>query len=230
MDTIQNPALIGGMFILVGVLGIVPFARLAQVFDYPDILRQPTGDILRKYQTGGLSLTLTWFAFALFAVPLLVLAVLLQDAFASLDVDRTYLEVMTVLGVVGAVFNLVGLMRWVFLVPLLARKYVDPDTSPAVRSAVEVVFEGFHTYLGVTIGEFLGFGFLGVWGIMLGIAFLETDVVSPLFGVAAIIFAGGIIVGDFEFAGWKPAGVVAAISSSLFLILMIVLGVVFIIG
>jgi hypothetical protein len=230
METIQNPAFIGVMFILVGLLGLVPFARLAQVFDYPDILRQPTGDILRKYHAGGISLTLTWFAFAVFAFPLVVLAVLLQDAFAGLDVDQTYLAVMTIFGVVGAVFNLVGLMRWVFLVPLLARKYVDPETSPAVRGAVEIVFEGFHTYLGVTIGEFLGFGFLGVWGIMLGIAFLQTDIVSPLFGIAAILFAGGIIVGDFEFAGWKPAGIVAAISSSLFLILMIVLGVLFIIG
>lgn len=230
MDNVQHPAWIGILFIVIGVFGLVPFFRLSQIFEYPDILRQPTGDILRKYRDGGSALTLTWFAFALFAVPLFALAPLLQDAFASNGVDAAYLTVMSVVAVVAAVFNLVGLMRWVFLVPLLAKKYHDPATSPAARDAVEVVFEAFHSYLGVTIGEFLGFTFIGIWGIMVGVAILQSQIMSAILGLGLVVFSIGVIVGDLEFAGWKPAGMVVAISSSLVLIWAIIIGVAFIFG
>jgi hypothetical protein len=39
------------------------FAVLARRFDYPDILRQPTGAILDRFRAGGASLILTWWAF-----------------------------------------------------------------------------------------------------------------------------------------------------------------------
>ena len=58
------------------------------------------------------------------------------------------------------------LARWpflvpIFLVPILARKYDDPAPSEATREATVVVFESFHTYLGVAIGECLGYLFTG---------------------------------------------------------------------
>jgi hypothetical protein len=230
MENVPNSLLIGLLFIAAGVLGFAPFFRLSQIFEYPDILRQPTGDILKKYRDGGNGLTVTWFVFALFSVPLFALAPLLQTALAAKGVDTTYLTIATVIGVAAAVLNIVGLMRWVFLVPLLVKKYFDPATTQAARDAVEVVFEAFHTYLGVTLGEFLGFTFIGLWGILEGLAFIQTGIVSPLFGVAMVIFSAGIIVGDLEFAGWKPAGMIVAISSSLIMILLVIVGVVFIIG
>ena len=230
MENVANPGLIGILFVLLGVLGIVPFFRLSQIFEYPDILRQPTGDILRKYHDGGSGLTVTWCLFALFAAPLFALAPLLQDGFVANGIDMTFATIATVIAIIGAVFNIIGLIRWVFVVPLLVRKYVDPDTGQTVREAIEVVFEAFHTYLGVTVGEFLGFSFLGLWGIMVGLAIIQTEIVSSIFGYAAVLFSVGVLVGDLEFAGWKPAGLVVAISSSLFMLWAIVVGVVFIIG
>jgi hypothetical protein len=44
------------------------FALLAARFDYPDILREPTADVLAKFRAGGTSLVLLWWAFALTAV------------------------------------------------------------------------------------------------------------------------------------------------------------------
>lgn len=230
MDHVQNPALIGILFIVIGIFGLAPFFRLSQLFEYPDILRQPTGDILRKYQAGGSALTLTWFAFALFPVPLLALAPLLQQAFAANGVDGAYLSLTTIVAVVAAAFNVIGLMRWVFLVPLLVKKYHDPATTPAARDAVEVIFEAFHTYLGVTIGEFLGFTFIGIWGILVGLAIIQSQIMSAVFGVGLVLFSVGVIIGDLEFAGWKPAGMIVAISSSLVLIMSMIIGVVFIVG
>ena len=50
-----------------------------------------------------------------------------------------------------------GLIRWPFLVPYLARADAEPDASPARREAVDVVFQSFNRYLGVGVGEHLGY-------------------------------------------------------------------------
>jgi hypothetical protein len=44
------------------------FAMLARGFDYPDILRRPTAEVLTRFRAGGTHLVLLWWAFALTAV------------------------------------------------------------------------------------------------------------------------------------------------------------------
>ena len=44
------------------------FALLAARFDYPDVLRRPTGEVLARFAAGGTPLVLLWWAFALTAV------------------------------------------------------------------------------------------------------------------------------------------------------------------
>jgi hypothetical protein len=39
------------------------FAALSKRFDYPDVLRRPTEEILTRFRAGGSSLILTWWAF-----------------------------------------------------------------------------------------------------------------------------------------------------------------------
>ena len=56
------------------------FALLARSFDYPDILRRPTSEVLTRFRAGGARLLLLWWAFALTAVLLAPVAVLLADA------------------------------------------------------------------------------------------------------------------------------------------------------
>jgi hypothetical protein len=64
-------------------------------------------------------------------------------------------------GVLAAVVQFFRPARWPFLVPILAKKYDDPAPSEATREATVVVSESFHTYLGVAIGECLGYLFTG---------------------------------------------------------------------
>jgi hypothetical protein len=135
------------------------FFLLARRFDYPNILRSPTEDILRRFQAGGVHLKLLWYGFMLTAVLLAPLAVLLGQVLARDGL--AIVPTATVVGVLAAVVQFVGIARWPFLVPALARKYHDPASSEATREATVVVFESFHRYLGVAIGECLGYLFTG---------------------------------------------------------------------
>ena len=53
----------GILLIVSAVWFNVWFAALARRFDYPDILRRPTEEILARFREGGSSLILTWWAF-----------------------------------------------------------------------------------------------------------------------------------------------------------------------
>jgi len=142
------------MMILTGILLIalpiafnVAFAALAARFEYPDILRRGTGEVLERFRAGGSSLVLLWWAFAMTAVLLAPTAALLS---ASLEgADPALLSTATVVGVLAGVTQFLGLMRWPFLVPFLAWADGEPDATPARREAIDVVFQSFHRYLGL---------------------------------------------------------------------------------
>ena len=74
----------------------VGFALLAARFDYPDILRRRTHEVLERFRDGGSGLILIWWAFVLSAVVLSALAVLLGVALADAD------AAVVALGVVSA--------------------------------------------------------------------------------------------------------------------------------
>src|SRR5436190_1508573 len=111
------------------------FSVLAARFDYPDVLRRPTPEVLSRFTAGGTPLVLTWWAFALSAVLLAPLVVLLSDAID--DADPALLAVATTVGVLAALVQFLGLIRWPFLVPYLARAVADPDASETRREAVD---------------------------------------------------------------------------------------------
>jgi hypothetical protein len=135
------------------------FFALARRFDYPDILRRPTAEILGRFEAGGVHLKLLWYGFMLTAVVFAPVAVLVGQVLARerLDVAPT----ATVIGVLAAAVQFLGLARWPFLVPALARTHVDPSSTPATREAVAVV--SLHRYFGIAIGECLGYLLTGAW-------------------------------------------------------------------
>lgn len=167
----------------------IPYALLSQTFEYDDILRQPTAYVLTQFHAGGTGLILTWLAFAL-------LALLFVPAIAALHrvlerENTPYLLAATLMGALSGVVQAIGLMRWVFVVPVLANAYVDPATDSASRAAIAVVYQALHQYGGVAIGEQIGQLLLVGWTLGLGIAMLHSPLVKPWigwFGLATIPF------------------------------------------
>lgn len=220
----MTPAIVTGLLlILVPVAFNVTFFMLQKAFEYPDILRKPTDTILRRFRQGGGSLRRMWYAFTFSAVLFTPVPVLVQQLFQP-DVPW-YLPVGTTLGVLAGAVQFLGLIRWPFLVPTLAEMYTRPKASQATREAVEVVFQAFHRYVGVAIGEHLGYIFTSLWTILLCIAILQTGLVSPLFGWLGILPALGVLAGVFEETGFQAAGAINAISYILWSLWLVALGI-----
>ena len=221
----SSVTLTGLLLIALPVAFNVAFALLAARFEYPDILRRPTDEVLSKFREGGSSLILLWWAFALTAVLLAPVVVLLSASVG--DADATLLAVATTIGVLAAVVQFLGLIRWPFLVPYLARVVADPEVTPARREAVDVVFQSFNLYLGVAVGEHLGYALTGAWTFLMGAALTQTTQVPQWLGVAGIVIGPLLMVCALEFVGrlegngWRAAALltpIAYIAWSLWLI------------
>jgi uncharacterized oligopeptide transporter (OPT) family protein len=107
--------------------------------------------VLSRFEAGGTGLVLLWWSFAMTAVLFAPLVVLLSQAIV--DADQTLLALATTMGVLAAIVQVLGLIRWPFLVPYLARAASAPDATPARLEAVDVVFQSFNRYLGVAVAS-----------------------------------------------------------------------------
>jgi hypothetical protein len=137
--------------------------------------------------------------------------------------------------VLASAVQFLGLVRWPFLVPYLARVAAEPDAEPARRETVDVVFQSFNRYLGVAVGEHLGYALTGAWSILTGVALIESDaapgwlgligvVVGPLFLISCAEFLGG-----FEPSGWKLAGRLTPVAYVLWSLWLVAVGVAFLV-
>jgi Domain of unknown function (DUF4386) len=217
----------GALLIVLPLAFNLCFFLLARSFDYPDILRRPTSDVLARFRAAGARLLLLWWAFALTAVLFVPLAVLLA---AALDgASWAVLVVAATIGVLAGIVQFLGLIRWPFLVPYLAR--ADAEAAPARREAIDIVFQSFNRYLGVAVGEHLGYLLTGGWSILSGVALIQATNVPGWLGVVGIVVGGVLMmcslefVGAFEQDGWKLAATLTPIAYVAWSIWLVAVGV-----
>lgn len=212
-----------GLFLIIVPIAFnVTFLLLGRAFEYPDILRKPTDYVLRQFKAGGASLRRLWYAFMFSAVLFTPVPVMVQQLFQP-EVP-SFLVVGTTIGVLAGAVQFLGLIRWPFLVTSLAEMYTAPDSTQATRDAAVVVFQAFHRYVGVAVGEHLGYLFTSIWTVLVCMAILGTQLVSPLLGWLGILPAIGVFIGVFEETGFKAAGAINAISYLLWSVWLIAFG------
>lgn len=157
--------LTGWGFILGAILVNIPYTLLISNFDYPDILRAPVEQILTQFAAGGSGLIYTWLAFAWVGLPLLFASIMLKrlPEFSAVPL----IETASTIGVIGFVVQVVGLLRWVFVVPIIAQAYLDPLTSTETKASLVTLFQVVHQYGGVVLGEHIGQLFMIIWMLLL---------------------------------------------------------------
>ena len=217
---------IGGLFIAGAIALFIPYTMLSIIFEYPDILRQDTAIILTKFHEGGSRLIWTWFAFAITGIPLLPAYILLGQ---KLESQAPLMRTATTIGVIGLVVQMVGLLRWTFVVPVLADTFTSATDEPT-KAAAMMAFKTIHQFGGVILGEYLGQLFTIAWTVMVTLSFVKLKLfpkwVNGLGLVSSLIY----LLAQAElfatvmpgFPVWEMAGF---IGSTLWLVWLVVLGI-----
>ena len=216
--------LTGLLLVVLPIAFNVLFFLLQRNFEYPDILRKPTDYILSRFNAGGNQLLVTWYGFALTGLLFVPMAILMNQVFAGDNLP--YMALATTIGVLAGLVQFMGLIRWTFLVPYLAKTYFEPDSSQSTKDSIAVVFQAFHRYAGMALGEHLGYLCTSIWTAFIALAITQSAQFSAWLGWLGFIPAIGIFIGLFEEAGFKAAGLINAISYILWSIWLIAVGVV----
>ena len=80
---------------------------LGKRFEYPDILRRPSAEILERFRAGGSALILLWWTFMLSGLLLIAGAVLLEQVLGFGGI----VPVATTIGVLAGLVQMLGLLR-----------------------------------------------------------------------------------------------------------------------
>ncbi|MCU7547778.1 DUF4386 domain-containing protein [Chitinophagaceae bacterium LB-8] len=218
-----------GFLLIAGAIGVfIPYTILTITFEYPDILRQNTGIVLTKFHEGGSSLILTWWAFAMLGLPLLIAYILIGRKFEN---KLDFIKWVTTFGVISGIVQIIALLRWVFVVPIIANNYVSAGDA-ATKAAVIVSFQTIHQFGGVLLGEHIGQLFTIIWTVMISYAFIKLNVFPKWvswFGITAsfiYLMAQAELFATVipNFPVWDMAGF---IGSTLWLIWLIIIGIKF---
>jgi len=211
----------------------VAFFSLGRAFDYPDILRREPDEILRRFHAGGSGLILRWEILMLSALAFLPLVGTLSVTLAAAGGVQ---EATLLIGVGAALVQTLGLVRWPFAVPELARRWVatdDPSLDAAevaaTRRSIETTFATLHRLLGVGIGEHLGYLLTGLWTLGTAWSIITAGKMVVWLGWIGLPIGLAMLVGSLEFVGpnerdgWPLAGTIvpiAYVAWSLWLIAM----------
>jgi hypothetical protein len=169
-------------------LAIAGFTALGSVFEYPQILEEPTSDILALYRDHQGAVT-AWFLVLVISAAMLAPAGILLGRLAGGTLGRW----IAVVGVAAATVQVLGLQRWITLVPGIS----DDALNPSRRADAEERFEFWHLVLGKIIGETTGYLLTAVFTVLVVAALRRTILPAWLAWtgyLAAALIATGVVI------------------------------------
>lgn len=141
-------------------LAIAGFTALGAIFEYPQILQEPTSEILDLYRRHQVAVSAWFLVLVIGAAALAPIGLLLGRT-----TDDARGRRIAVLGVLAAAVQVIGLSRWVLLVPRISRDAADPATA---AGAVDR-FERYHFWLGTVLGETVGYALTAAFTVLVAI-------------------------------------------------------------
>jgi hypothetical protein len=175
------------LLILAAVLANVGFTALGSIFDYPDVLDHPAGDVLAAFRAHENAVGAWFVVLALSAALFAPIAV----GVGRLSAEPA-MRIAVRVGIAAAVVQVVGLLRWPLLVPGYAAEAASG--SAAVAADARDAFTTASDILGTAIGETLGYLLTATWTVLVLVA-LGRSFAGRWFVVLGGVAAALVLVG-----------------------------------
>ena len=183
----MNPKLTAGLLILAAIVANVGFTALGSIFNYPDVLDEPAGDVLAAFREhqGAVS---AWFSLLALSAALLAPIAIGVGRLSPARAMRVAVRV----GIAAAAVQVIGLLRWPILVPGYASDAASGDG--AVAAGARDAFSTAGDILGTAIGETLGYLLTATWTVLVIVA-LGRRFAGRWFQVLGVASAALVLAG-----------------------------------
>jgi hypothetical protein len=179
--------LTAALLILAAVLANVAFTALGSVFNYPDVLNEPAGEVLAAFRDNRGAIS-GWFSVLALSAALLAPVAVGVGRLSS----RRAMRIAVPVGIAAAVVQVIGLLRWPILVPGYASDAASGNAG--VASAARDSFTTASDILGTALGETLGYLLTAAWTVLVIVA-LERRYAGRWFQVLGVVSAALVLVG-----------------------------------
>jgi hypothetical protein len=183
----MNRKLTASLLILAAVLANVAFTALGSIFNYPDVLDEPAGQVLASFRDheGAVS---AWFAVLALSAALLAPIAIGVGRLSAARAMRLAVPV----GIAAAAVQVIGLLRWPILVPGYAADAASADAS--VAAGARDAFTTASDILGTALGETVGYLLTAAWTTLVVLA-LGRAFAGRWFQLLGGLAAGLVLVG-----------------------------------
>lgn len=190
------------LFAIVEVLTVtIPVAILGHYFNFPDILRQPAAIAFDLFKANQYMIVTGYYIFMCSSLVYIPLSYALSQSLKQ-DDNTLSLKILVGLGITTAIFQCLGFIRWIFVMPYLTQTYFN---QPEAQQSITIIYEMLNRYAGMSVGEHLGFIAMGSWTIVLGIVLVKHSKVNAWIGYVGVLIGSLIILSIAEHFGGSLA-------------------------
>jgi len=179
----MNRKLTAVAIVVAAVFTNAAFTALGQVFNYPDVLKEPSRVVLERFHEHQGSVSFWFTVLALSAALFAPISI----GVGKLRSDH-YMRVAMPIGIAAAVVQVIGLSRWPLLVPGFASDAINGSTAATDH------FDTTSTILGTVIGETFGYLLTAAWTLLV-VRSLGAQYAGRVFAGLGAVSAAMIFVG-----------------------------------
>lgn len=178
-----------------------PMAILGPAINWPASLGEPAQVMLPLIYAQAGAVQLGYFIYLLYSILFWPVALLTVRVVAGSDSFNPALRLAAGFGIASTVLRTLGIIRWLFPMPVLAALYVDPATSAQTQETIAIVYHMLNNYAGF-IGEVLGVGFFAaMWLTLVSAVMLRQGQLPRWLGWFGLVAALGLFSSILEMFG-----------------------------
>ena len=183
----MNAKLTASLLILAAVLANIGFTALGSIFNYPDVLDEPAGQVLAAFRDHQTAVSGWFTVLALSAAMLAPIAI----GVGRLSSQRA-MRIAVPIGIAAAAVQVIGLLRWPILVPGYASDAASANAG--VAASARDSFTTASNVLGTALGETVGYLLTATWTALVIVA-LGRRYAGRWFQVLGAVSAVLVLVG-----------------------------------
>lgn len=166
-------------------------------FNFPDILREPVEVMLESFNNNRDLIVPAYYLFVLSGIVFTFMSILIYKTITTKD--STLGLFALVCGIMFGLLSNIGFIRWPFLMDYLSITFNDPNSTMAQKDSIKLIFNAFHNYAGVAVGENFAFWFEGFWMIFISILIKrKADLFPKYIGWIGILLGSGMLIYTLE--------------------------------
>ena len=208
------------------LLILAPLIILGAAINWPASLDEPASVNLPLILEQYLAMMTGYTLYLVYSLLFWPMAYLTGRAIVIGDTTNTLFRVASGFAALSVMARALGIVRWLFAMPILARMYTNPAVSENSKESISMVYEMLNAYAG-GIGELLGVSlFAAIWLVLICILLIRLHQWPNWLGYFGLVVAALLLLNLLEAVG-IDLGAMITVSGTLLHFWMLATAIVF---